>query len=606
MKLLKIINLTTQTEISRFYNILTAIISEIDESISLDKSTDAEHFVRTFNRPEIYHTYKKELSQAIQNDVFLDILSDIIVRDGNSIMSRDWFKILVEKELRAIKDRIKFFKEVLEKKNKEIEPSRIRDYQIFLNCTKTAFTNDIAHGNEAKINSDEWSILFTLKDELTLSSDEFRTLLYLAIGTCELDKYDIDEAIRKLKDSGIGFYKKSKQTLYFPDEIIRMLREIKDIILAEKYTRRILKCLDDRQINKIKKHHGIKEIEKDDKIESIIKKGVSIKKILSEEIFDEDTKENDKKKILYDIIENKLEIHLSSYGRTLDERIDNLIDYLKNLDEDKNIGISKDGFERMLLDMKKIKNLENLIRTEFEIEPRVELTSETLLDYNIRPKDILYLMPMDDLKSYCNERNISYRGKNIINSILSSYRESENIFIENFVLIAGNDINGLKNNGIEIRSKDLPIAFENTTKAIFKRLGLNVNEELKKNINSKRDKADIILDMGNQDILIVECKSSKKEYTKFSSLIRQVNSYAKLYSRNGFNIKGILIVSGTFTDDFIHECDAFYDFKVTLIEAQAMVNIYEEFKQSKLHVFPVTLFRHGLLQEEVIIKALKK
>jgi len=26
-----------------------------------------------------------------------------------------------------------------------------------------------------------------------------------------------------------------------------------------------------------------------------------------------------------------------------------------------------------------------------------------------------------------------------------------------------------------------------------------------------------------------------------------------------------------------------------------MVNIYEEFKQSKLHVFPVTLFRHGLL-----------
>jgi len=595
MKLLKIINLTTQTEISRFYNILTAIISEIDESISLDKSTDAEHFVRTFNRPEIYQTYKKELSQAVQNDVFLDILSDIIVRDGNSIMSRDWFKILVEKELRAIKERIKFFKEVLEKKNKEIEPSRIRDYQIFLNCTKTAFTNDIAHGNEAKINSDEWSILFTLKDELTLSSDEFRTLLYLAIGTCELDKYDIDEAIRKLKDSGIGFYKKSKQTLYFPDEIIRMLREIKDIILAEKYTRRILKCLDDRQINKIKKHHGIKEIEKDDKIESIIKKGVSIKKILSEEIFDEDTKENDKKKILYDIIENKLEIHLSSYGRTLDERIDNLIDYLKNLDEDKNIGISKDGFERMLLDMKKIKNLENLIRTEFEIEPRVELTSETLLDYNIRPKDILYLMPMDDLKSYCNERNISYRGKNIINSILSSYRESENIFIENFVLIAGNDINGLKNNGIEIRSKDLPIAFENTTKAIFKRLGLNVNEELKKNINSKRDKADIILDMGNQDILIVECKSSKKEYTKFSSLIRQVNSYAKLYSRNGFNIKGILIVSGTFTDDFIHECDAFYDFKVTLIEAQAMVNIYEEFKQSKLHVFPVTLFRHGLL-----------
>ncbi len=67
-----------------------------------------------------------------------------------------------------------------------------------------------------------------------------------------------------------------------------------------------------------------------------------------------------------------------------------------------------------------------------------------------------------------------------------------------------------------------------------------------------------------------------------------------------------MIVSGCFTDDFIHECNTFYDFKVTLIEAQTLVSIYEEFKQSKLNVFPVTLFRHGLFQEDVIVKALKK
>ena len=227
-------------------------------------------------------------------------------------------------------------------------------------------------------------------------------------------------------------------------------------------------------------------------------------------------------------------------------------------------------------------------------------------NHNIYPKDILYLIPLDDLKSFCVDKNISYRGKNIINCILSSYRESENIYIENYVLIATNDINGLKNNGIEIKSKDIGLAFENTTKVIFKRLSLNVNEELKKRINTKRDKADIILDLGNQEIIIVECKSSKKDYSKFSSVIRQVKSYAQVYSRNGFKIKGIIIVSGCFTDDFIHECDTFYDLKVTLIEAQTLANIYEEFKQSKLNVFPVTLFRHGLLQEDVIVKALKK
>jgi len=538
--------------------------------------------------------------------VFLDILSDIIVRDGNCIMSRDWFKILVEKEIKSIKERIKFFETILENKNKDIESKRIRDYRIFLNCTKTAFNNDISAGSDAKITSDEWTILFTLKNELSLSSDEYRTLLYLAIGNCELEKHDIDESIKKLRDNGIGFFKRSVQNIYIPDEIINMLREIKGINLAEKYTRRIIKCLDNRQINKIKKNHGIKEIERYEKIESIIKKGVRVRKILSDEIFNEDTKENEKKKILYDIIENKLEIHLASYGRTIDERIDHLIAHFKNLDQDKNIGISRDGFERMLLDLRKIKNMEKLVRTEFEIEPKVELTNETLLDYNIRPKDILYLIPLDDLKSFCVDKNISYRGKNIINCILSSYRESENIYIENYVLIATNDINGLKNNGIEIKSKDIGLVFENTTKAIFKRLSLNVNEELKKRINSKRDKADIILDLGNQEIIIIECKSSKKEYSKFTNVIRQVKSYAQIYSRNGFNIKGIIIVSGCFTDDFIHECNTFYDLKVTLIEAQTLVNIYEEFKQSKLNVFPVTLFRHGLLQEDVIVKALKK
>ncbi|GAG84512.1 unnamed protein product [marine sediment metagenome] len=89
--------------------------------------------------------------------------------------------------------------------------------------------------------------------------------------------------------------------------------------------------------------------------------------------------------------------------------------------------------------------MEKLVRIEFEIESKVELISETLLDYNIYPKDILYLIPLDDLKSFCVDNNISYRGKNIINCILSNYRESENIYIENYVLIANNDINGLKN-----------------------------------------------------------------------------------------------------------------------------------------------------------------
>jgi len=75
--------------------------------------------VRTFNRLEIYKKYQLELQKSLQNDVLLDILSDIIVRDGNCIMSRDWFKILVEKEIKSIKERMKFFETILENKNKD-------------------------------------------------------------------------------------------------------------------------------------------------------------------------------------------------------------------------------------------------------------------------------------------------------------------------------------------------------------------------------------------------------------------------------------------------------------------------------------------------------
>ncbi|MEA1958347.1 MAG: hypothetical protein U9N44_01555, partial [Chloroflexota bacterium] len=420
MKLLKIISLITQTEISKFYNILTNVITNIDESINLEKSTDAEHFVKTFSKTEVYEKYKEELSKSIKGDIFLDIISDIIVRDGNSIMSRDWFKTLLEKEICALEERIGYFDLIFKGEVRDIEKARIRDYTILLNCTKTAYTNDLERGAETKITLDELSILKTLKNSLDLSNDEFRAILFYAIGTKELDKYDIDEVIKKLHDAGIAFYKKSRLVIYVPDEIVYLLREIKAINLADKYTRRILKCLDDKMINKVKKLHGIREVERHKKIEAIIKQGINIESVLSDEIFDDEVRESDKKKIINEIIESKLEIHLDNSGRTVNEKIGNLVKYFNNLDKDPNIGIARDGYEKLLLDLKTMmQNLEQLIRKEFDIEPRVELTGETLLDYNVRPKDVLYLLPITELKKFCLEHNVSYRGKNIINSILA-------------------------------------------------------------------------------------------------------------------------------------------------------------------------------------------
>ena len=43
-----------------------------------------------------------------------------------------------------------------------------------------------------------------------------------------------------------------------------------------------------------------------------------------------------------------------------------------------------------------------------------------------------------------------------------------------------------------------------------------MDEELRKNLNTKNDKIDIVLNIGNNDIILVECKSVKeKGYNKF-------------------------------------------------------------------------------------------
>lgn len=50
---MKIISKINQNEISMFYSILTATISESNEVTPLKKNTDAEDFVETFNVPDI-------------------------------------------------------------------------------------------------------------------------------------------------------------------------------------------------------------------------------------------------------------------------------------------------------------------------------------------------------------------------------------------------------------------------------------------------------------------------------------------------------------------------------------------------------------------------
>ena len=166
----------------------------------------------------------------------------------------------------------------------------------------------------------------------------------------------------------------------------------------------------------------------------------------------------------------------------------------------------------------------------------------------------------------------------------------------------------LKENGIRIKESELGIKFENLTKIIFKNLGFNVDEKLRKTINTKKDKIDIILNLGNNNLILIECKTVKESgYNKFSSVSRQLKAYINLTKSNNYNVTKLLLIAPEFSDDFVNECELEYELNLSLITASSLIKILEGFKKSKHKQFPYKLLlRDVLIKEERILKAICK
>ncbi|MEA4968404.1 MAG: hypothetical protein VB048_09855, partial [Bacteroidaceae bacterium] len=202
---------------------------------------------------------------------------------------------------------------------------------------------------------------------------------------------------------------------------------------------------------------------------------------------------------------------------------------------------------------------------------------------------------------------IKTRG-DLVQNILDAYKDAENLMIENYEAIGFRNLSSLKENGIILKESEIGLKFEEITKSIFEKLGFNVDEKLKNNLNTAKDKADIIINLGNNDVIIVECKTVKENgYNKFSSVSRQIKSYVKLAQNSGFNVVKSLLVAPDFSDDFINECDLEFEINLSLITAGALKNILDGFKNSKLKVFPYQLLmKDVLIKEDRILKAINK
>lgn len=145
-------------------------------------------------------------------------------------------------------------------------------------------------------------------------------------------------------------------------------------------------------------------------------------------------------------------------------------------------------------------------------------------------------------------------------------------------------------------------------KKLFGVLGFNVDEDFRKKLNTVKDSIDIVLNLGNNDLILIECKTVKESgYNKFSSVSRQMKAYADLAKRNEFRVVKFLLVAPDFSDEFVKDCGLEYELNLSLITASSLKKIAEGFKGTKHKHFPHNLLlRDVVIQEDRVLKAIER
>lgn len=616
MKLEKILDNLNSFEKNSFLKIIDNIYNNSPKNkIAIDKilsdnskdlkTIDSINISKVFSLVEEEYFYHLS-SEFVEISSQLDIVTDILTRDGHCIAKIDWFARLYENELIQLNKKLKEFNHSLIDLSSDIDTSRRRDYEIYKACIVEAYQNDQKNNQEKKITQDEQSILITLARKLDLSQEEIKLINYSVLP---VNKKDIETLINDLRNIGVIFFSKKLNTVYVPQEIISILRKIRKKEVADKFFRRVLRQIREPQINLICKKHNIdRKLTIEQKVETIISQGISFSGVLLSDIFKDETLLPERKKYFNELTEKYLNISPPLKGTVLDDKISNLIKHFNDLENDERVSIPLDGYQKLLRELKEIiPNVNTEIKKMFELQEENVLDGNILLDYNLKPRDILEILSENTLTKFCEAKKIKMRGDLIIN-ILDSYKDAENLLLENYENIALRNYNTLKENGIQIAEAEIGVKFELLTKSIFTKLGFNVDEDLRRKLNTPKDKIDIVINLGNNEIILIECKSVKESgYNKFSTVHRQIKAYRDLALKKEIIIRKSLLIAPEFTDEFINECEIEYELNLSLIKAISLLKILEGFKDSKLKKLPYELLmRDVLIQEDRILKAIQK
>lgn len=613
MKLTSILSTVNQVEKSKFINFLDRIcIDAITHDKELAKRVNnLDGQIKNASSGEITQLFSLVLpyfekavkEQLAMNGAQATLLVNILSRDGNSIARESWIETLYGKEWQLISTRAQELQQVIQLAKFDDDVfDEARRLDIYYSCLKEAYSNDEKINREAKITDDERGILNLLAKKLDITSDDRAAIEHLVDS---IPKSGVQDSLNVLREIGLLFISRKNQVVYVADEIVSMLNKIQGKELADKHLLRILRTFSDAELSNILKNHGkrMRGVERKEKIEVILHMGLPASQVLQIDIYSADTNTNDKKERLKQLISD-LNLGLDKLGNTLDERTGLIINALNNCSEKEFDVLSVSGFKELFTALQQhFSALPTLLRQEFELEDNEELDVDKLRALSITPHDILFMLSNDEIKSVTESMGLSKRG-NLRLNILESFADATDKLIENYAALARRDLATLKSVGIDISEAEIGIKFEEVTKSIFEQLGLAIDEDLRKSINTAKDKADILITVSEDDVIIGEAKTCKEgDFAKYSSTSRQVKAYVTRCENVGKRVAQVLIVAPTFSADFVESAEMDTEINISLLEAAGLKQILDAFKARRNPKFSAKLFtKGGLLKADLIAK----
>ncbi len=624
MKLNQVLSSLNQIEKSKFINLLDRLCSSAESgnatvSETLDRVNRQIKDASGSEITQLFNAVKDEFKKTVSEQISLSgastrLLVNILSRDGNSFARTSWIEQLYMKEWEGLN---KLATDIEQQMKDDVEQNfgHGHRFRIFKDCLSEAYQNDRRSNRDAVISDDERGILNVLANHLKISSDEAAAIEHMECPV-KAGKDTVDGCMNGLRELGVIFIRRKTSEILIADEVVEILNDIQGKALADKHFLRILRTFSDAELSNILKAYGkrIRSVSRSEKIATCLHSGLSVRDVLSRDIFSENDGLNQRKDRLKTLISD-LDIDTDKLGTTVEERIKVILDSLRGAAEHEFNMLSAASYKEMFDEISKKfdgidaegnpETLKSRIRREFELEDTEEVNTDRLRALSITPLDVLYSLSNDEVKDLRDKFSLSKRG-NPRTLIINAFESAKDRLIENYGALASRDMKTLKEKGVEVTEAEVGVKFEEATKAILESLGLVVDEDLRKEVNTAKDKVDIILSISDDDIIIGEAKTCKNgDFAKYSSTSRQVKAYANRCENFGKRVAQVLIVAPRFSSDFISSAEMDPEINISLLEADGLKQIYDAFKSKRKASFPPKLLsKGGLLKAELIAKSL--